>query len=379
MNEVRPHESAPPRSPGWRRQWIAWRNGVIASARFQRWVSAVPGLRGIARRRSVRAFDLVAGFCYSQVLHAAVQVGLLDLLVGDSRDLATLALGTGLPESAALRLVRAAAALDLAEEVAPGWWMLGQQGAAIQANAGIQAMVRHHALLYADLTDPVALLRRDRSEPTALSQFWRYAAAAPGPEADRYSELMAASQAMVAEQALRAYRFGRHAAVLDVGGGHGAFAMALARAWPQLRLGLFDLPPVVAGAARAIDRAGLSDRVALHPGNFLAQPLPRDYSCMTLVRILHDHDDEHCLHLLTAIHTALPAGGRLVIAEPMSGAAGAAAMGDAYFGFYLWAMNSGRPRTSAEYGRLLERAGFSRWRETPTALPVITSLIVSIK
>ena len=136
--------------------------------------------------------------------------------------------------------------------------------------------------------------------------------------------------------------------------------MALARACPRLGLGLFDLPPVVAGAAPAIAAAGLSDRITLHAGSFFDDPLPRGYPCMTLVRILHDHDDAPVLALLKAVHEALPQGGRLVIAEPMSGARGAAAVGDAYFGMYLWAMNSGRPRTPAEYGRLLESAGFFR-------------------
>ncbi|MFX8082902.1 methyltransferase, partial [Acinetobacter baumannii] len=91
------------------------------------------------------------------------------------------------------------------------------------------------------------------------------------------------------EQALGAYRFARHRRVLDVGGGHGTFAAALARACPGLGIGLFDLPPVVAGAAPVLAQAGLADRIDLHPGDFLQGPLPGGYDAMTLVRILHDH------------------------------------------------------------------------------------------
>ena len=57
---------------------------------------------------------------------------------------------------------------------------------------------------------------------------------------------------------------------------------------------------------------------------------------------------------------ALPADGALLMAEPMAGGAGAEPIGDAYFGFYLLAMGSGRPRTPAELARLLARAGFPR-------------------
>ncbi|MDF8335749.1 methyltransferase [Novosphingobium sp. HBC54] len=369
--------SAPPQ--GWRLRWVAWRNSVIASPSFQHWAARLPIFRSIAQRRAGQSFDLVAGFCYSQVLTACVQLGLLDLLAQRAHDLASLAGATGLSEDAALRLIRAACALSLAEQVASGLWMLGQQGAALQANPGAIAMVRHHALLYSDLADPAALLRRDRAEPTALSSFWRYAASTPGPEAARYSALMAASQAMVAQQVLAAYRFDRHARLLDVGGGHGAFAIGVAKACPELGIGVFDLPPVVAGTAGVLAEAGLSEKVRLHPGDFFCDSLPVGYDCITLVRILHDHDDDAALALLRSVHAALPPGGRLVIAEPMADAPGAAAMGDAYFGLYLWAMNSGRPRSFGEYGALLKSAGFSASRSQRTAYPVVSSLIVSSK
>ena len=64
--------------------------------------------------------------------------------------------------------------------------------------------------------------------------------------------------------------------------------------------------------------------------------------------------------LLTKVHAALPPGGTLLIAEPMAGTPGAEAMGDAYFGLYLWAMGSGRPRTAEAYRAMLRAAGFSR-------------------
>lgn len=364
-------------APEWRRRWTAWRNATIASPRFQHWATRLPIFRMISRRRAAQAFDLVAGFCYSQVLFGADQLGLLDGLAQGPRDLAAIAGITGLSEAAALRLVRAAAALDLAEEIAPGWWMLGQKGAALQTNVGALAMVRHHALLYADLADPAALLRRDRTAPTALSQFWRYASESEGETADRYSTLMASSQAMVAREAIGAYPFGRHRRLLDVGGGHGTFVRAVAEACPALELGVFDLPPVIAGTSARLEGTATAGRIALHPGDFFNTPLPAGYDCMSLVRILHDHDDDRCLVLLRAIRESLVPGGRLVIAEPMADTPGARGMGDAYFGLYLWAMNSGRPRSLAEYGAMLETAGFSAWRRVATGLPVIASVIVS--
>ncbi|RIV85592.1 methyltransferase [Aurantiacibacter zhengii] len=363
-------------------RWAAWRNRVIASEGFQSFAARMPLLRPVARRRASALFDLLAGFTYTQTLLAFVESGMLELLGEGPCALERVASHTQLSPAATERLVRAAAALDLAEEVAPGWWTLGQQGAALSSNAGALAMVRHHALLYADLTDPLALLRQDREEPTKLSEFWRYAAredpAAQGEDAvSPYSQLMATSQAMVAREVLAAYDFDRHASVLDIGGGHGVFLKALAHRFPRPRLGLMDLPGVIDGARRNCADLADAGRVEFHPGSFSADPIPGGYDCITLVRILHDHDDEPVVRLLSAIRKALAPGGRLVIAEPMSGTRGAEAMGDAYFGLYLWAMRSGRPRTRQEIGSLLKAAGFPGFRLVRTSQPVVTSLIVT--
>ncbi|MEQ7874365.1 methyltransferase [Sphingomonas sp. ASV193] len=350
-------------------RWRQWRNRVIASRRFQAWAARTPLVRRIARRRAGAMFDRVAGFTYSQVLLAAVESGLIDQLAGGPVEERRLVPTLG--SDARRTLLRASAALDLAEQVAPGWWMLGNDGAVLHADAGIQAMIRHHPLLYADLADPLALLADDRRSPTALSRYWHYARDQADADADRYSALMAASQAMVAAQVIAAYRFDRHDALLDVGGGHGVFLGAVGNAFPSLRRGLFDLPAVIAGAGDA--------RVATHPGDFFADPLPRGYDLVSLVRILHDHDDEPAAKLLRNIRAAMAPGSMLLIAEPMAGVRGAEAMADAYFGLYLWAMRSGRPRRPEEIGAMLDDAGFARWKRVATNQPVITSLIVATK
>ncbi len=73
-------------------------------------------------------------------------------------------------------------------------------------------MIRHHAVFYRDLADPVALLRGGAE--TELARFWPYVFGASGPidpeVAATYSGLMADTQAMVAEDTLRLVEpFGR--------------------------------------------------------------------------------------------------------------------------------------------------------------------------
>ena len=365
---------------GWRGRWIGWRNRVLASAGFQRFAARFVLTRPVARRRARALFDLVAGFTYSQILAACVETRLLELLAEAPLDTATVAARIDLPEPGAQCLLRAAAALGLVEQLGEAW-ALGSDGAALLGNRGIAEMVAHHRLLYADLADPVALLRRGGGGG-ALSGMWRYAEAPGDGDASAvgaYSALMAASQPMVAAQAIDAYPFHRHRRLLDVGGGEGAFLCALGARVPGLDLALFDLPAVGARAQVRLGAAGLDGRATVHGGNFLADPLPRGYDIVSLIRVLHDHDDGPALALLRAVHAALPPGGTLFIAEPMAQTPGAEPAGHAYFGLYLLAMGSGRPRSPREIGAMLQAAGFARWRTRATAVPLTTRVIVATR
>lgn len=363
----------PPRTM--RTRWAEWRNGWLGSAAFQRMAARMPFMRPVARARSRAMFDLVAGFAYSQVLYAMVTGGILARLGAGPAPLAALAEAAGLQAEAAARLLRAAASLDLVEEAAPGWWVLGGAGAIIAGAPGVCAMIAHHRHLYADLADPLELLR-GRREGAEIDGFWGYGAN-DAANAAAYSALMAASQPMVADQFLRAYDLRQHHKLLDIGGGEGAFARRVAAVAPHLRLVLFDLEPVAARARAALAAAGLEDRVEVHGGSFLLDPLPRGADLVTLVRVLHDHDDADAGTLLRRIREVLPPGGVLVITEPMAGERKPTRVGDAYFGLYFAAMGRGRARKPSEIRAMLLRAGFRSAREAPTELPMIAQIIVA--
>ena len=361
-------------------RWVMRRNAILGSARFQRWASRTPIIRGIARRKAAAQFDLVAGFIYSQILLAHVESGLIGFLTGTLRSFDDVAAFLALEPDATARLLRAGAALQLVESPQPGRWTLGEAGAALSVNAGAMAMICHHPLLYRDLADPLALLAAGRREETALSAFWSYASRdsdRAGLATQDYSALMAATQPMVAAQALDAYDFSRHRRMLDIGGGSGGFTQQVMAAAPDLHVGIFDLPEVIDGAESRLAAAVAQGRVTLHRGSFKTDTVPYGYDLITLCRIAHDHDDDVVAALFAAIHTALSANGRLLIIEPLAETASAPRMGDAYFGLYLWAMGSGRPRSESRLRAMLAEAGFSHVKAAKTGLPIITSLLVA--
>lgn len=364
---------------GWLDRLRDARNRLLASRRFQAFATSFPLTRPLARREARAAFDLCAGFVYSQVLAACVQLDLLRRLSEGARAVPALAAATRVPEPALRRLLAAAASLRLLEDRGADGYALGPLGAAILGNPGVAAMVHHHALLYDDLRDPVALLRGEGGT-RRLAEFWAYAAtdapgALPAERVAAYSDLMAASQSLVTDELLAAYDFRRHRRLLDVGGGDGSFAMAAARLHPHLAVELFDVPSVAARAAERIAAAGLADRVRATGGDFLRDALPGGADVVTLVRVLHDHDDEAALALLRRVRAALPPDGVLLVAEPFAATRGAEPVGAAYFSFYFLAMGHGRARSPREIGALFDAAGFGAPRQRRTRVPLQAGVI----
>jgi len=370
---------------------LALRDRLYASAAFHRAASSFPLTRPFARRRTREVFDLVAGFVYSQVLSACVKLDLFRKLAQGPMTLTQLALHCQMSNEATDRLLAAAISLRLIEsrgtdDRGQARYGLGVLGAPLVENEGVLAMIRHHDTLYSDLADPVALLRGQGPAP-ALSGFYPYTADdAPAHAGElapdhvgNYSQLMAASQPLVAAEILDAYSFDRHHRLLDVGGGEGRFLCSVGARAPHLQLTLFDLPAVAERAKSRFATAGLAQRANAIGGNFLSDPLPTGFDIVSLVRVIHDHDEQRGLTILRAIHAALPPGGTLLLAEPMAGTPGAEAMGDAYFGFYLLAMGRGRARTAAQLSALLTQAGFSAIRAVPTRIPLQVRMLVATR
>jgi demethylspheroidene O-methyltransferase len=362
----------------WRERALDLRDRLLGSAGFRRLALRLPVTGGIARRETRALFDLCAGFVYSQVLASCVRLDLFAHLRAGPLTAAEIAQRCDLPEESASRLLDAAVSLRLLTRREGGRHGLGPLGAVVAGEPGIAAMVRHHEALYRDLADPVALLRAGRGE--ALSAYWPYAGAADaaGLGADAvgpYSALMAASQPMVAAEVLAAVRFDRFRVLLDVGGGEGAFLEAVAAAHPGLGLKLFDLPAVVERARARFAASGLV--VEATGGDFRTDALPAGADAISLVRVVHDHDDATVLALLRAVRRALAPGGTLILAEPMSETPGAEPIGDAYFGLYLLAMGRGRPRSAARLAGMLAEAGFAAPRLARTHTPLLVRVLLA--
>ncbi|MEY2780929.1 MAG: Demethylspheroidene O-methyltransferase [Pseudomonadota bacterium] len=354
--------------------------------------SLYPKLRGnwltrwVTRRRTARLYELMSGFANTQVLVACVRMGLLDALARSERTATELSALLSTPESRLMPLLNASESMGLIRRNRQDQYGLASLAWPIVSHAGLKVMIEHNQLLYEDLLAPERFLREGGGR---MQAFWPYVEglsgdASPTAKSDdvqsqRYSEVMDASQVFVIEEVLASHHFAKHRCVMDVGCGMGRFMIRVGEACPQLKLKLFDLPPVVKLAAGKLNEAGLAGRYECHPGSFKTDELPRGADLITLVRIGHDHSDTVCLDLFRKAWAALPEGGQLLLAEPMAATELNRNLASAYFHFYLLAMGDGRLRSPQDYERMLREAGFASVKLLKTGLPIHAQAILATK
>jgi demethylspheroidene O-methyltransferase len=362
-------------------QWRGWFARLVAKPEFQRFAAKLPFSGKLVQRDGAEIFDILQGFVASQVLLALIELEVLqDLLQGPASP-EELSRTRRIPEDRMEALLQAGAALRLLKRGGKGHFGLARRGGAILGVPGLTDMIRHNTAFYKDMANPVSILRGEGD--TNLAQFWPYVlgqgADVPRDDAKRYSDLMAKSQVLVAEDTLRAVSLRGGKTMMDVGGGSGVFVSAALSRHKHLRATLVDLPEVIPTAESRLAQAGLLDRVTLHPGSFRDAPLPKGADNISLIRVLYDHDDATVRDLLAKAYDALPRGGRLIVSEPMAGGARPERAGDVYFAFYTMAMGTGRARSPERIAALCGQAGFECGAMPAVRRPYVTRVLTFAK
>lgn len=149
--------------------------------------------------------------------------------------------------------------------------------------------------------------------------------------------------------------------LVDVGGGNGTNAMAIAKKWPHLRATVFDSPSVCEIAKENIKQNGLAERVFAVAGNCFNDPFPSDATAIMFCHFFTIWGKEKDSELLKKCFSALPKGGQVIIFNMMQNddetGPLSAALGSPYF--LSIATGLGMLYTWKEYEQWLLDAGFS--------------------
>ena len=189
----------------------------------------------------------------------------------------------------------------------------------------------------------------------------------PG-EASLFNDTMVGVHGMEPAAVAAAYDFSGFQTIADVGGSTGNMLSTILGQHAGPRGILFDMPHVVRDAPALIQQRGLTDRIRIEPGSFF-ESVPAGADAYILSHVIHDWNEKQCLAILDNCRRAMNAHGRLLLVEMVLPSGDTPHPGK-MLDMVMLITPGGQERTAAEYGALLDKAGFRLTRVVPTASPV---------
>jgi hypothetical protein len=314
----------------------------------------------------MRLFDDVE---FSYLVVVAAELGIADLLASGPRSIAHLSAATGADAQALYRVLRALASRGLFREDGDKWFSLTPLADPLRQDA--PHSVRPQALwsgseayrrTWGDLSYSV------RTGEPAFDHvygkpFFDYLAEQPAL-ARIFNDVMTSASSDEGAAIAAAHDFSGYRRIVDVGGGHGALLAAVLDRYPGPLGVLFDLAGVVETAHGPINRHIAAGRAEMMAGDF-SEAVPHDGDAYLLKWIVHDWDDEAAIKILTNCRTAMAPAGKVLLVEVVipEGTAGSEAT---RLDTTMLVFTGSRERTEGEYRDLLQRAGLTLIKTSPT-------------
>lgn len=166
--------------------------------------------------------------------------------------------------------------------------------------------------------------------------------------------------------------------LLDLAGGHGAFAMAMCRRHPDLEATVLELPGAARVGERIVAEQGLSERVRFRAGDLFETDLGGPHDVVSAFNLIHHLSADGVLGLFRRMHGALRPGGVLVVGDtPRPEPGEEQTQVGALTGLAFYAESRSRTWSLREIEDWLDEAGFggveahrnarSPWRVVVTA------------
>jgi SAM-dependent methyltransferase len=169
----------------------------------------------------------------------------------------------------------------------------------------------------------------------------------------------------------------KHARVLDLGGGHGGYSVALARLIPGLRATVFDLPPVIETTSTLIAESDVSEKVSTQGGDFHVDDLGENWDFILLFGVLHGETESGAEKLLAGVRQAMSSDGILLI-RSQGRSTGAQTPGEReLFDLHmLLSTEGGKVHRATDIDQLLSEHGFTLDQELRIHPPGAGTILV---
>lgn len=146
--------------------------------------------------------------------------------------------------------------------------------------------------------------------------------------------------------------------LLDIGGGSGAYSIALAATHPHLHCTIAELPQVCPITQQYIDAFDLADRVRTLALDMFKDRWPHGQDAILFSDILHDWERSRCLWLLKNSYEHLPSGGRIFLHEVLLNDDKIGPLAANAYSLAMLLVTKGQQFTAGELEGMLAEAGF---------------------
>ena len=104
--------------------------------------------------------------------------------------------------------------------------------------------------------------------------------------------------------------------LLDIGGGHAYYSVAMCRRFPELRVTVLDFEPAARIGRELVAQAGLADRIEFQTGDLADAPLGEGHDLVFLFNVVHHLEEPVIRQTFARLHGALAPDALLVVWEP---------------------------------------------------------------
>jgi hypothetical protein len=262
---------------------------------------------------------VILGQQAAAVAAATARLDLADHLSERPRAVVELASLTHTSPTGLFRLLRAAAALGLVDQLDETTFAGNARTDCLRRGGSLRdialaAADSSSSRLLESLPDAIAM-GRSVAEPVLGTDVWSYRDAHPQARMALTDRLVDLDDALV--PAVRDHvDLASVRCIVSIGGGTGRLLASLLRLAPAARGVLFDRPHIAATSRRDLASLGMAERIQAVGGDFL-EKVPEGGDLYVLKGVLHDLDDDSACWLLDSCYMAAAPRSRLLAIEPV--------------------------------------------------------------
>jgi O-methyltransferase domain/Dimerisation domain len=265
-----------------------------------------------------RIIELGYGYRAAKTLLSAVELGVFTVLAETSLDGDTLRRRLGLDQRGARDFFDALFALGLLKHTADGRYA-NSPDADIYLDRRkptyVGGLLENLGVREYGMWDSLTAALRSGKPQTGFEEKQHFGNLYSDPKRlDFFVKGMTGATLPVATALASVFPWRSHGTIIDIGTAEGCLPVEIARAYPHIIGGGFDLPEIKPQFESYVAKRGLSERLRFHPGNFFNDSFPAA-DVIVLGRVLHNWDLPTKKMLLGKAHTALPPGGAIIVYE----------------------------------------------------------------